>query len=849
MTRSIEPVRGLMPEVGYAPPSGGGGAMGDPTQPAAPGLFANMHRLLRGRYVWVVLLAALLGGAGGYTGYKLWEPMYQSVGQIRISPTVPRMLYKLDDQDMSGVYDGYIDTQTSLLASTRLADSAMQSDAWKALKRPYGEDSLRLFKESLRVSRSKGSQIVSVSFTDGEPAAAVAATQSIIEEYIKVYSEEDSKQRLDRDNFLANRKTTLTNELKSLNDRVQAIAAEYGSRTLDTAYNIKLARLHELEGKVMQLQTDRAQFESDAKSRGLIVEPQVADDYDPDFATPSPEPMDRILTAKEIGARDKKMAEMLAELEGKQLILKKLRDNRNDIHPAVKAAAKEVRFVEERIEEYASQYNNVWIKAEEASTRKEVARRVMLMKENELRLVELTKPLRLEVQDIGRKNLQISRLDTEIKTVTAYLRETESEIEKRAVESYVTGRMTVVSKGERPGLPINASAQTRQATMGGVGGAALAVGLFLLWGFLDRRTRYVDDVQTILRNAPLLGVIPEIPARGSDPQVAMAAAMSVNQIRAMLQLGAVAAGRRVFAIVSGSPSEGKTSVTLSLGTSFANSGGRTLLIDFDLSGRNLSARSGCMHRAPLGAVLKSLGLVSDEDIHKSMQWARENGMRIGRAMTDLGIVTPADVEAALKSQEGTALGLIDALAGEPLRNCIIGTQTPRLFVLPVGEGRAHNMTSMSPDQVRGLIERAREDFDIVLIDTGPLPASLEGSVAAAHVDDAVVVISRDSQRSSLERVIQHLHTIDTSVAGLVFNRANQSCLNQYSSSSSLSRSVSRPIRRSDYDQDKADFGPMATATARSTQAADPAAHGKAHGKGHEGKSRGRHSRNKVGSPD
>src|SRR5204863_9112175 len=87
----------------------------------------------------------------------------------------------------------------------------------------------------------------------------------------------------------------------------------------------------------------------------------------------------------------------------------------------------------------------------------------------------------------------------------------------------------------------------------------------------------------------LLGILPNLPDRLTDPAQAATAAHCVHQIRTMLQINS-SEDRKVYAVTSASPGDGKTSLTLALGLSFAASGSRTLLIDCDLVGAGLTSR-------------------------------------------------------------------------------------------------------------------------------------------------------------------------------------------------------------------------------------------------------------------
>jgi Mrp family chromosome partitioning ATPase len=82
-----------------------------------------------------------------------------------------------------------------------------------------------------------------------------------------------------------------------------------------------------------------------------------------------------------------------------------------------------------------------------------------------------------------------------------------------------------------------------------------------------------------------------------------------------------------------------------------------------------------------------------------------------------------------------------------------------------------DVSKLSPLSLRRLIDRAGAEYDTVLIDTGPVPGSLEASVVSAAADGVVMVVSRGEHRPMAERSLQHLRSIGAHVAGMVFNRA------------------------------------------------------------------------------
>jgi capsular exopolysaccharide synthesis family protein len=216
----------------------------------------------------------------------------------------------------------------------------------------------------------------------------------------------------------------------------------------------------------------------------------------------------------------------------------------------------------------------------------------------------------------------------------------------------------------------------------------------------------------------------------ADPEQAAIAAHCVHQIRTLLQIGGVHQDRKVFTVTSPTSGDGKTSLSLSLGLSFAASGSRTLLVDFDLIGGGLTS---------------------------AMQ-----------ARSDRGV--------------------LDAMLKGELNGHVVPTAFPRLSILPAGENEAQEVSRLSPSAVRRFLDAAREEYDIVVIDTGPILGSLEASLVSAESDGVVMALGRGQQRFQVERAVNHLATVGAKLVGVVFNRAQPNDFKRAVSSASV-RSV------------------------------------------------------------
>ncbi|MFA9478261.1 GumC family protein [Phycisphaerales bacterium AB-hyl4] len=296
----------------------------------------------------------------------------------------------------------------------------------------------------------------------------------------------------------------------------------------------------------------------------------------------------------------------------------------------------------------------------------------------------------------------------------------------------------------------------------GVGGLMVGMLLALAMDLSARRREAVVDTHQQLDNAedidlsevaaPLYGSVPAMHNTEADSPDAEATAMSMHQIRALLQLHASAEDKRAFAVTSPSRGAGKTSIAVGLASSLGLSGTRTLLVDCDLAGRMRRERS---QSAATG----------------------EAAQNVGDVMHEMGYIAPAHAngehDATLPTQRRpvSQLGLPGMLDGKPLADCVISTSIAELFVLPAVFVEQRHVAQLSTRFILDLIESAKADYDMILFDTGPVPGGAEPLLVAGAVDGVVLVAARGESRARFNRTLAYLRAIGARVVGTVFNRA------------------------------------------------------------------------------
>jgi len=271
----------------------------------------------------------------------------------------------------------------------------------------------------------------------------------------------------------------------------------------------------------------------------------------------------------------------------------------------------------------------------------------------------------------------------------------------------------------------------------GAGGVALFV-VVLMGVWRDDRLRRPDEPALAASAAPMLGALPQLPDAGLSRDDAEHAAVSVQQLRARLESLGETQGLRAFAVMGAAPDAGKTSVAVGLAAALATAGHRVLLVDGDLADR---ASPGGAEARGVESVLQSMG-------HLPTQTAE------------------------LMLGDGAGVGLLGALRGAALRRCVVETHLPGLDALPAAGAGPDHAALLSGKAIGGLLGRAREAYDYVVIDAGDLRAGVGALLFAARADGVAMVVTPAQRQREYDRALAQLRVVGARVVGTVFNRAD-----------------------------------------------------------------------------
>ncbi|MEM9414121.1 MAG: Wzz/FepE/Etk N-terminal domain-containing protein [Planctomycetota bacterium] len=276
--------------------------------------------------------------------------------------------------------------------------------------------------------------------------------------------------------------------------------------------------------------------------------------------------------------------------------------------------------------------------------------------------------------------------------------------------------------------------------------------------------RSQDDLEQVetVRDIPLLGAVPELSTgdRLTTPNFTSTAS-SIHQIRAVLQVQAHAQGTQSYAFTSPRRGAGKTSVAIGVASSLAVAGTRTLVVDCDLAGRIVRGQTGRPanpgHIDPFGPIDRQIGSPQNQSL---------DDIAVGQ-----GYIKDDTQRTPVASQAQPKVGIVGMLEGRPLDQCAVKATVDGLWLLPASEAETHHIGQMSDAFIRNLLDQARDQFDLVLFDTGPVPGSVEALLVTSQVDGVIVVVPQGESGKALDRTVSYLKVVSAKVIGTVFNHA------------------------------------------------------------------------------
>ncbi len=311
------------------------------------------------------------------------------------------------------------------------------------------------------------------------------------------------------------------------------------------------------------------------------------------------------------------------------------------------------------------------------------------------------------------------------------------------VEIQQRGTVNFIRVVEPAQIPTGASNDNPLPSMvaAAVAAVMLAFGAALLLEYLSDSLRSPAEIMPLL-NVPLLGAVAPFGSKRTyknklitwtQPRSTIAEAYRALRVNILFRENIDEDACHIYVVTSPNPSEGKSVTAANLAITFAMTGMRVLLIDFDL-------------RRPVQHSLFNLpNAVGVADIWRK----RDSGDRLD--------------EIAIRQQ-----------VAQQLPRIIQKTEIPNLSLLTSGNVPSSSSELIDSPQSRTLMQLLVQngDYDVILIDTPPILVVTDTTIVArmSGGKSILVVESGRTRRGAAVRAAQQFTNLDLPLLGVVINR-------------------------------------------------------------------------------
>ena len=691
--------------------------------PPPPRLKEKILGRLKGKYLQAILVGLYGLIAGSLIGSISTSPVYRAIGTIEIQPLISLKSYDRGQDIGQSMFEAFVLRQLDLLQN-ELVHYAVESKPWLDLDQGTGERTARRFNKHLGINRSdRVTGRIELTYLDSNSKVAAAAVNAMIEAHQGAEAVvAANRANLEARHSIESRRTLkaqLAHHKKKIMDTVQL----FGPIPIDQLYEAKLTELEKLEDQL-----------TETKIALATMNAQKANS--PDAVTPN-------AIASLLAKSDDKLRMLMAKRQQVERYLASLKSRMGDRAIAVQSEQAKLDTIKDQIQQRLHSAQAVQVPLKSLEIKGSIPLTLDELRTNKQSLEAIREATNLELTRLANRKMLVVQLKAETSNLELQIEALDDQL-AQLIQSGQAGGVFNVTRAQQPLSPYR-NLRPQRCMLGAVLGLLFGSGIVLGVALFDPRMLRPQSTELGPTTAPLLGTVPTISS--DQNQESNLTALSIHEIRALIQIRAEAKGERSFAITSSSQGAGKTSLTVGLASSLALSGTKTLLVDCELASRVLGDATTPDESTPQKPLKQSLDEV----------------------MVEMGYLKPHDLDLFLSPEEAT-IGLLGMLGGVPLDQCVVRTGIPGLSILPALSASSHHIGKMSAKFIRTLIDQAQDSYDMILFDTGPIPGSVEALFVAGAVDGVIVVASRGEQQSRFNRTLTQLKVVGAQLVGTVFNR-------------------------------------------------------------------------------
>ena len=687
-------------------------------QGAGMGLDVLLHAVRRH---WLVIaatgvaVAAVMGTAAFFT----IKPKYEARAILVMAATTPKTLPGATAEDVAERGDEFTifkGNQAALIKERFVIQAALRNTKLKNLPSIVREDArhntIQWLTSVVQVSSEKNSGVMYVSATLPDPNEAAAIVNSVVEAYMDVVVNADREKRHERLDSLSGVAIEKEEEVRRKREQLRRELDSIGAGDDQSASlrgQMAVSIFAEYQRELQKLKFDRNTLRG--KLEGANEMMKVLNDPNPEmFRIPKTELAAVLINNplyKELLPRQQMLETIVASQ--KPLLVKGAKES-----PTYHRAIAERDATNDAIKQMKNEADDQVRDAKKVEMEREIMRLTAEINIATEQIGAFEKEVESKSRDadaVGKSSVSAQMQKQDLSNIERILQGVVDERERLKVEVQSPPRVFIA--GDK-----NAPAAVPEQESGAVGRYVLiaAASLFgmclpgvgiVVWDLRKRRVNSTGDVAKKLR-IPVMGTLPYIPPTvmrhlGSSTRRSQLWRMryteAVDGVVARLLHGSEGEEAHVVQVTSAMSGEGKTWLATQLAMGLARAQRSTVLVDFDL-------RQPALHGA-------------------------------------LGLPLGPGVCEALRGQ-----GDIGQMA-QP-------TDTEYLSVVTAGSWDRQVLPALANGSVCPLLERLRENFDFVIIDSSPLLPVVDARLICKRVDAVLLSVLRDVSEASKVQAAQEM---------------------------------------------------------------------------------------------
>ena len=711
-------VEGALPEgmlvVGQGSPVGqlawNNGSPPPPEILSIPFDWVWLFHSLRRRWVWASVLSILFGALGAWLVYFFFPPEVTAVAALKVTAETPKLLFEMD-QGKDEDFETFKRTQAALVIQHFVLSKALGQGGIGQLNMVRAEDDpIDWLRDELDVDYPGNSEILQIRLQGEDAEETVRIVNAVQQAYLQEVVFKDRDEKLETKALLERSYRETADELHRQNELYQTKARDYGTIESDhhmVDRTISQMRLGYLAGKLQQLEDQQGVELVNAK----LIQTQVE----------NPDLIDADIEAR---IMQDPLVYYIQNMvyQAEYALMQAQGQARRRGSPALRRAEASLRGVSAQLKQRKDGLRSQ-LKLEMSNASNPMADYYIQASEIKLgyyaqffqRVQQQYDQEKEYFRKLTARSLELEELLMAIFQLRRVSDSMAHKIETWDIELQAPDRIQKIQDAvAMPGL--DTWLHVLLVSMGGIAGVSLCC---LGIGYLEFRAKRLNASYQIDEGLGIrvVGALPSLADRrqgddASDPVLAMLIE-SIDSVRTTLIHASASKETRVVIVTSASGQEGRTTVASQLAASLARAGRRTLLVDGDL-------------RQPT--------------LHGLFEVALEDGLsEVLRTEVDvMDIVRP--------------------------------THNEGLWLLTAGDCDVDALRALAKDQLQPVIEKLRDEYDFIIVDTAPILDLSDSFIMAQYADGVILSVLRDvSQVPKIHQARELLRSIGVRILGSVVN--------------------------------------------------------------------------------